>query len=271
MNHTRNHAAPTWLLPIVVLALLILVGPLVGLLVSIPWARLPELIAAPQARQAFTLSLWTSVVSTAACIVLGLPLALWLRRLAQRFPRSPGSWLVGALQLLVYAPLVLSPVVSGLAMIFFWGRRGMVGQWLDAAGFPVAYSTAGVLLVQVFVALPFFVATTITALNAIPRQLEEAAATEGASRAQVMRHILLPLAAPGMATGAVLSFARALSEFGATVTFAGNIAGESRTIPLLVSLGLSSGDMDQALGACILLLGIYVLILGLVGIAKVKA
>ena len=253
----RNWATPTLLLPFAVLAMVVIAGPLVGLLVTIPWARVPELVTTEEAVTSFRLSVLTASASTVVCIALGTPLALWLRQWGRQRPH-----IVGIVELLVYAPLVLSPVVSGLAMVFFWGRRGLLGEWLDGVGIPIAYSTWGVVVVQVFVSLPFFVATLATALRAIPVLLEESAATEGASRLQVMRHIVLPLAAPGMVTGAVLSFARSLSEYGATLTFAGNVAGQSRTIPLLVSLGLSSGDMDQALGACILLLGIYLLVMG---------
>lgn len=272
----RNLATPRWLLPFAVVGLLVVAGPLVGLVASIPWSQVPQLVSTQEARQACVLSLVTATVSTVVCVVLGFPLSLWLRRwfaLADRRGSGPLSGFskaaVAAMQLLVYAPLVLSPVVSGLAMIFFWGRRGIVGGWLDSVGIHLAYTTLGVMMVQVFVSLPFFVATTVTALTAIPGRLEEAAATEGASRTETLRHIVIPLAAPGMATGAVLSFARSLSEFGATITFAGNIAGESRTIPLLVSLGLSSGDMDQALGACILLLGIYLFVIAAVAAVRV--
>ena len=253
----RNWATPTGLLPFAFIAMVVIAGPIVGLLVTIPWSRLPQLVTTDEAVTSFRLSVLTASASTVVCIALGTPLALWLRQWARQRPQ-----LVGVLELMVYAPLVLSPVVSGLALVFFWGRRGLVGEWLDNMGIPIAYSTWGVVVVQVFVSLPFFVATLATALRAIPILLEEAAATEGATRGQIMRHIVLPLAAPGMVTGAVLSFARSLSEYGATLTFAGNVAGQSRTIPLLVSLGLSSGDMDQALGACILLLGIYLLVMG---------
>ena len=253
----RNWATPTSLLPFAFIAMVVIAGPIVGLLVTIPWSRLPQLVTTDEAVTSFRLSVLTASASTVVCIALGTPLALWLRQWARQRPQ-----LVGVLELMVYAPLVLSPVVSGLALVFFWGRRGLVGEWLDNMGIPIAYSTWGVVVVQVFVSLPFFVATLATALRAIPILLEEAAATEGATRGQIMRHIVLPLAAPGMVTGAVLSFARSLSEYGATLTFAGNVAGQSRTIPLLVSLGLSSGDMDQALGACILLLGIYLLVMG---------
>ncbi|MBF4552896.1 ABC transporter permease subunit [Corynebacterium sp. DSM 45110] len=251
----RNFGVPRRLLVFALCGIFMLIGPLVGLLVSIPWLRLPELAGSAEARSALQLSLVTSATSTLICALLGIPLALWLRRWERR-----SATLAGMVQMVVYAPLVLSPVVSGLALTFLWGRRGLLGQWLDGVGVNVAYSMLGVVVVQVFVSLPFFVAMVAAALHAIPHDLEEAATLDGANRMQVMRHILLPLALPGVVTGMVLSFARALSEYGATLTFAGNVEGQTRTIPLLVSLGLSSGDMDQALGACILLLGVYVLI-----------
>lgn len=255
----RNFGAPRRLLVLALCAIFVVAAPLVGLLASIPWLRLPELVGNAQARSALQLSLFTSAISTVICAFLGIPLVLWLRRWARKSPT-----LAGAVQLVVYAPLVLSPVVSGLALTFMWGRRGLLGQWLEGMGMSVAYSMLGVIVVQVFVSLPFFIAMVATALHGISHDVEEAATLDGASRMQIVRFILLPLAFPGILTGMVLSFARALSEYGATLTFAGNIEGQTRTIPLLVSLGLSSGDMNQALGACILLLGVYVLIAALI-------
>ena len=238
-------------------AVLLLLSPLLALLLNIPWDRTVELVTAPAAVQSLTLSLSTALVSTLLCVVLGLPLSVWLVEFARRHP----GW-GQVVQLIVYAPLVLSPVVSGLALVFFWGRRGVLGSWLDDAGVQVAYTSLAVIVVQVFVSMPFFVSTTVTSLRGVPPVVYEAARVDGASRWQVLRHITVPLALPGIVVGTVLGFARALSEYGATLTFAGNVAGETRTIPLLIELGLSSNDMDQALGACILLLGIYVLVVG---------
>ncbi|AGP31570.1 sulfate/molybdate transport system, permease component [Corynebacterium terpenotabidum Y-11] len=245
------------LVALALVAVLLLFGPLVALLLNIPWNRAVELVTAEEAVEAFALSLTTAMVSTTLCIVFGLPLSLWLADIMRRRPR-----LGDVLQLIIYAPLVLSPVVSGLALVFFWGRRGLVGGYLDDIGIRVAFTSLAVIVVQVFVALPFFVSTTVTALRGIPPQVSEAARVDGASRGQVLWRITVPLAGPGIAAGTVLGFARALSEYGATLTFAGNVAGETRTIPLLIELGLSSNDMDQALGACIMLLGIYVFVVG---------
>lgn len=250
-------AVPAALACIALAAVVLLAGPLVALLLNIPWDRAVELVTAPAAVQSLTLSLATASAATVLCIVLGLPLSVWLAELTRRHP-GRGE----VVQLVVYAPLVLSPVVSGLALVFFWGRRGLVGSWLGEFGVHVAYTSLAVVVVQVFVSLPFFVSTTVTALRGIPVALSEAAALDGASRWQNVRRVLVPVAWPGIAAGTVLSFARALSEYGATLTFAGNVAGQTRTIPLLVELGLSANDMDRALGACILLIGIYVFVVG---------
>jgi len=254
----RQRSVPAALVAVALVAVLLLLGPLVALLLNIPWDRAVELITADEATEAFGLSLTTALVSTVLCIVLGLPLSLWMVDMMRSHPR-----IGDALQLIIYAPLVLSPVVSGLALVFLWGRHGLVGEWLDDAfGLRVAFTSLAVIVVQVFVSMPFFVSTTVTSLRGVPPVVQEAARVDGASRWQVLRHITVPLALPGIVVGTVLGFARALSEYGATLTFAGNVAGETRTIPLLIELGLSSNDMDQALGACILLLGIYVLVVG---------
>ncbi|MGP9759283.1 molybdate ABC transporter permease subunit [Corynebacterium sp. AOP12-C2-36] len=265
-RNTGSHpvtAVPAAVAGVALLSVLLLLGPLVALLLNIPWARAVELVTDPATVQSLTLSLSTALVATVLCVVLGLPLSLWLVELLRRHPRRGD-----VVQVVIFAPLVLSPVVSGLALVFFWGRRGLVGQWLEGLGLHVAYTSLAVVVVQVFVALSFFVATTATALRAIPTVVTEAAALDGASRWQTVTRVLVPLAWPGMAVGVVLSFARALSEYGATLTFAGNVAGETRTIPLLVELGLSANDMDRALGACLTLIGLYVVVVG--GIALVR-
>lgn len=261
---SKNLSAPRWLIPFVLLGGVVVAAPLIALTVSIPWAQVPQLLSTDAARSAFALSLSTAAVSTLMCLLFGTPMALWLRHcMRAAHDGAHVRWAIAIAQAVIYAPLVLSPVVSGLALTFVWGRRGFIGGWLDTLGIHLAYSPWGVVVVQVFVSLPFFVATAATVLFSIPRELEEAAATEGAGRFAVMRHIVLPMSAPGLVTAAVVSFARAVSEFGATLTFAGNVEGRSRTIPLLISLGLNSGEMDRALGACVLLFGVYGLALGL--------
>lgn len=259
-------AVPAVIGAVALVAVLLLLGPLVALLLNIPWERAVELVTDPAAVQSLTLSVSTAITATALCVVFGLPLSLWLVELIRRHP-GRGE----VVQLVVYAPLVLSPVVTGLALVFFWGRDGVLGRFLDGAGVHVAYTSLAVVVVQVFVSLPFFVSTTVTGLRGISPQLTEAAALDGATRWQTVRRVLVPVAWPGIAAGVVLSFARALSEYGATLTFAGNVAGETRTIPLLVELGLSANDMDRALGACLMLIGLYVLIVGGIALVRRKA
>lgn len=258
-----NLILPGWLLLPATLALLFLLGPVMALLLNIPWHRAWELLTQPESLQTLGLSLRTAVMATVICTLLGFPLALALHHHARNHPQS-----VAAIQVLVYAPLVLSPVVSGLALTFLWGRRGMVGEYLDQVGVQVSFTTTAVVITQVFVALPFFVSTVVTALRGIPVRFEEIAATEGATRWEVMWRVILPLSMPGVVTGMILGFARALGEYGATLTFAGNVAGVTRTIPLHIELGLSSTDMDQALGAVIMLLAVYVLIIGAIGASR---
>lgn len=254
---TKNRIFPLWLLWLTIPAVVVIAGPMLGLLLNIPWNRAWQLVAASEVQTAMWLSIGTTAVATCGCVLLGVPLALGLTYLQRRWPG-----MAQGIQLFVYAPLVLSPVVSGLALVYFWGRHGVMQPLLDAGGISVAYTPFGVIVVQIFVSMPFVVATAVTALGAVPRQLEDAAAVDGASRSTTMRTIVLPLAWPGIAVGVVLAFARSLGEYGATLTFAGNVAGKTQTIPLLIELGLSSNDMDRALGACLVLLAVYVFVVG---------
>jgi molybdate transport system permease protein len=214
------------------LAVAFLVLPLVGLLQRAPWGRLTEVLTSPEVRDALRLSLVTSTASTVVCIVLGVPLAWLLAR-----STFPGRALVRAL---VTLPMVLPPVVGGAALLYSLGRRSPVGAWLeDAFGIRLAFSTAGVVLAQSFVALPFLVITVQGALEAGDRRLEEAASTLGASRWTVLRRVTLPRIAPSLAAGAVLAWARALGEFGATITFNGSFQGRTQTLPLAVYQALN--------------------------------
>ena len=259
-RRSENHILPGWLLIPATLAMLLIIGPIFALLLQIPWDRSWELLTAPESLETARLSIGTALFSTALCAIVGFPLALALHLYERSHPR-----VISVLTVLVYAPLVLSPVVSGLALTFLWGRRGLLGSWFDQVGLPIAFTTTAVVFAQVFVALPFFISTVTTALRGIPKQFEEIAATEGATRWEIMHKMIIPLAMPGIFTGMILGFARALGEYGATLTFAGNIAGVTRTIPLHIELGLSSNDMDKALGAVIMLLAVYVLIIGAIG------
>jgi molybdate transport system permease protein len=235
------------------LGLLFLVLPLVGLLVRAPWATLPQRLAEPGVLAALRLSLLTATLAALFCLVLGVPLAWLLARVD-----FPGRRLVRAL---VTVPLVLPPVVGGVALLLVFGRRGLVGEWLDATfGLTLPFTTAGVVLAEAFVAMPFLVLAVEGSLRGADRRYEEAAATLGAGRWVTFTHVTLPLVAPGVAAGAVLCWARALGEFGATITFAGNFPGRTQTMPLAVYLALET-DLEAAIVLSLVLLVVSVAIL----------
>ena len=220
------------LVPAAVGALFLLL-PLLALGVRAPWSNLPEGLAGSEVTSALRLSLVTATAATALALVLGVPLAWTLARLS--FPGRP------ILRALVILPLIFPPVVGGVALLLAFGRRGVVGRWLDAAfGISLPFTTAGVVVAQTFVAMPFLVLAVEGALRGADRRYEDAAATLGAGRLYTFRRVTLPLIAPGVAAGAVLCWARALGEFGATITFAGNFPGVTRTMPLAVYLALET-------------------------------
>src|SRR4029079_10533968 len=189
--------------------LLFLVLPLLGLLVRAPWTTLPRRLAEPGVLTALGLSLRTATLATALCLVFGVPLAWLLARVS-----FPGRRLVRAL---VTVPLVLPPVVGGVALLLALGRNGLVGQWMYRwSGVTLPFTTAGVVVAEAFVALPFLVISVEGALRSADLRFEEAAAPLGASRWTVFRRVTLPLIMPGVVAGAVLCWARALGEFGAT-------------------------------------------------------
>ncbi|MEU4781238.1 ABC transporter permease [Micromonospora sp. NPDC023633] len=249
----RGAGVPVALLLPAALGLLFLVLPLVGLLARTPWATLPQRLAAPGVLTALRLSLLTATLATLLCLVLGVPLAWLLARV-----EFPGRRLVRAL---VTVPLVLPPVVGGVALLLVFGRRGLLGGWLDATfGITLPFTTAGVVLAEAFVAMPFLVIAVEGALRGADGRYEEAAATLGAGRWTTFTHVTLPLVAPGLAAGAVLCWARALGEFGATITFAGNYPGRTQTMPLAVYLALET-DVQAAVVLSLVLLTVSVAIL----------
>ncbi|GAA3508347.1 ABC transporter permease [Actinomadura keratinilytica] len=230
-----------------------LVLPLAGLLVRAPWSTLGTRLAEPQVLEALRLSLVSATAATGLCLVLGVPLAWLLARVP-----FPGARLVRAL---VTVPLVLPPVVGGVALLLVLGRRGLVGRWLDEAfGITLPFTTAGVVLAETFVAMPFLVISVEGALRAADLRYEEAAATLGATRWTTFRRVTLPLVAPGVLAGAILCWARALGEFGATITFAGNFPGRTQTMPLAVYLALET-DPQAAIVLSLVLLAVSVLVL----------
>ena len=234
----------------------VLVLPLAALVVRAPWGDLPELVTRESVLEALVLSLVTATLATALCLVLGVPLAALLARAAawRTLPRR-------LLRAAVTVPLVLPPVVGGIALLLLLGRRGLVGGLLDEwFGVTVPFTTGAVVLAQVFVALPFLVFAVEGALRSADRRTELAAATLGASRWQVFRHVTLPLVAPGVAAGAVLCFTRALGEFGATITFAGSLPGVTHTLPIASYLAMQT-DPDEAVALALLLLAVSVVVL----------
>ena len=207
---------------------------------------MPRLLTERDVVQALRLSLVTATTATAISLVLGIPLAWVLARV-----RMPG---VTVLRALVTLPLVLPPVVGGVALLMAFGRRGLLGQHLyEWTGLSLPFTTAAVVLAETFVAMPFLVVTVEGAFRTADQELDEAAATLGATRMTVFRRVTLPLVGPSVAAGAVLAWARALGEFGATITFAGNFPGRTQTMPLSVYLALES-DPDAAIALSLVLL-----------------
>ena len=246
------------------LGIFLIAGPLLGLFLNIPWSQLSSIFT-PQVLGAANLSLSTAAASTLICGLLGAPLALVLSKVLNR---SRLHRFGSVLYAIIYTPVILSPVVSGLGLLFFWGRKGMIGTYLYQAGISIPFTSNAVIIAQVFVALPFFVATAVTTLQAIPREYEEIALVEGAKPAEITFKVLLPLATPGLATAFLLSFARALGEYGATVTFAGNVQGKTQTIPLAIDLAINSSDIPSALGSALILISLYLGIFGILGLIR---
>ena len=228
--------------------------PLAALLQRAPWSSLATELRAQDAFQALRLSLETSLGALAVSVALGVPLA-WL--LARR--RFTGRALLRAL---VTLPMVLPPVVGGIALLYAFGRRGLAGRVLyDVIGWRFVFNTTGAILAEAFVAMPFLIVTAEAAFRSMDRRAEEAAATLGASPAYRFRRVTLPAVAPALAAGAALSWARALGEFGATITFAGNFPGKTQTLPLLVYLDIESGHEGTALALSLVLLGVSLAVL----------
>jgi molybdate transport system permease protein len=249
----RSRPVPVALLVPAALGLAFLALPLAGLLIRAPWTTMPRRLAEPGVLTALRLSLQTATIATVVCLVLGVPLAWLLARV-----EFTGRRVVRAL---VTVPLVLPPVVGGIALLLVFGRKGIVGAWLDATfGVTLPFTTTGVVLAEAFVAMPFLVIAVEGALRGADSRFEEAAATLGAGRWTTFTHVTLPLVAPGVAAGGVLCWARALGEFGATITFAGNYPGRTQTMPLAVYLALET-DLQAAIVLSLILLTVSVVIL----------
>jgi len=239
--------APRLLWAPAALAVGLLVLPVVALVVRADWSSLLSDITSPAALAALRLSLLTSLAATAICVVLGVPLAVLLARAS--------GWLSEVLRALVTLPLVLPPTVGGIALLYLLGRRGLLGQSLDAwFGIRLPFTTAAVVIAGAFVAMPFLVLGLEGALRTAGTQYEVVAATLGASRWTVLRRITLPLVAPGLVSGTVLCFARALGEFGATALFAGNTPGVTQTMPLAIYSAFNGAGVTQGAAVALSLL-----------------
>ncbi len=248
-----SRSAPAPLLVPALVGMLFLVVPLVGLLLRAPWGEAWTILRGSAAGEALRLSLWTSTTATAISLLIGVPLAWLLAR-----TDFPGLRLVRAL---VTLPLVLPPVVGGVALLLAFGRSGFVGQYLDQwFGITLPFTPAAVVIAETFVAMPFLVVTVEGALRSADRGFEEAAATLGAGRMTVFRRVTLPLIGPSLVAGAVLCWARALGEFGATITFAGSFPGRTQTMPIAVYYALET-DPDAAILLSLILLLVSVAVL----------
>ncbi|MGA8852471.1 MAG: ABC transporter permease [Aeromicrobium sp.] len=246
---------PRWIYVPAALGAAFILLPLVAIASQVNWADFLTLITSDSSRAALLLSLRTSAASTVLCVLLGVPMAVVLARSSFRGQN--------VLRSLVLLPLVLPPVVGGIALLYTFGRRGLLGETLDVLGLEIAFSTTAVVIAQTFVALPFLVVSVEGSLRTAGQRYDVVAATLGAKPTTVLRRVTLPLVLPGLLSGAILSFARALGEFGATITFAGSLQGTTRTLPLEIYLQRET-DPDAAVALSLVLVAVAVLVIGLV-------
>src|SRR6187431_571144 len=244
---------PRWVAGVAAIGALFVLLPLVAMLTRVNWGEFIPLVTSESSLAALWLSLRTSIAATLLCIAFGIPMALVLAR-----SRFHGQQLMRSLVLL---PLVLPPVVGGIALLYTFGRRGLLGHTFEVLGIQVAFSTTAVVMAQTFVALPFLVVSLEGALRTAGGRYEAVASTLGARPTTVFRRVTLPLVLPGLVSGAVLSFARSLGEFGATITFAGSLQGRTRTLPLEIYLQRET-DPDAAVALALVLLVVAVLVIG---------
>jgi len=250
---SRRSRPPLLLIALATLGAVVFVVPLISLLARTPWRDLPSLLSSAIVVDALKLSLISSLSATVIAAVVGVPLAWLLARV-----EFPGRTLLRGMVLL---PLVLPPVVGGAALLFAVGRRGLVGEPLyKATGLVLPFSVWGVILAVTFVAMPFLVITVEGALRNLDARYEGAAATLGATRWTVLRRVTLPMIMPSIGAGLVLTWARALGEFGATITFAGNLQGRTQTLPLAVFVALES-NRDTAIALSLVMVAISLAVL----------
>lgn len=249
----RSARPPVLLVVLGALGLAVFVVPLLGLLARTPWSDLPDLLAGEVVTDALRLSLVTSIAATAIAALVGIPLAWLLARV-----EFPGRTVARGI---VTLPLVLPPVVGGAALLFALGRRGLIGEPLNqATGLVLPFSTWGVVIANTFVAMPFLVISVEGALRSLDQRYEGAASTLGAGRWTTLRRVTLPMIAPSLIAGLVLTWARAFGEFGATITFAGSLQGRTQTLPLAVFVALES-DRDTAVALSLVMVAVSLTVL----------
>lgn len=251
-DRARYRGVPGWAIALAAVGALFILIPVAAMTLRIDPAGFWALITSASSLTALRLSVLTSAIATGVCILLGTPMALVLARFRFRG--------LGVLRALVLLPLVLPPVVGGLALLSTFGRNGMLGRWLEQAGVQIVFTPIAVVLAQTFVSLPFFVLSLEGALRVHGLDHERAAATLGASPQRTLFRVTLPMLGPAALSAAVLAFARSLGEFGATLTVAGSLEGTTRTLPLLVYLQRET-DTDQAIALSVLLIAVAVAVM----------
>lgn len=252
----KRQSVPVAVIALATVGVAFFILPLLGLLLRAPWRDVARSLTEPETLQALRLSLVASLSATGIALLLGVPMA-WIYARVE----FPGRALLRALTTL---PMVLPPVVGGIALLLAFGRRGLLGSWLEATfGITLPFTTAGVVMAETFVAMPFLILTVEAGLRSMDRRYEEAARTLGASRWRVFTRVTLPLIAPSLFAGAVLCWARALGEFGATITFAGNFPGITQTMPLAVYLLLETNQEASFILSLVLLLISLLVLIGL--------
>lgn len=254
MNKHRHAGIPRWIVLPASCAVLFLLVPFIALLVRIDWVQFPHLFTQALGSQALALSLRTCLASTLACIIVGLPLALVCAR-------ARDTWWSRVLRSMVTLPMVLPPVVAGLALLITWGRRGLIGAYLQIFGINIAFTTVAVIMAQTFVSLPFFVSSLEGALRTRGFNEERVASGLGASPSRTLWSVTLPLMIPALVSSTALAFSRALGEFGATITFAGSLAGVTRTLPLEIYLQREEST-DMALMLSVILVFVALVLVG---------
>jgi molybdate transport system permease protein len=248
-----RHRLPLPILVAAILGAAFVVLPVVALVARAPWGRFSDVLASEGSQAALRLSLEVSLAATVLSVLLGVPLAWVLARHAFR-GRS-------VLRAMVVLPIVLPPVVAGVGLLEALGRQGVIGSWLDRAfGIQLTFSTSGAIIAATFVSMPLVVLAAEAGFRGLDPRFEQAASVLGASPAYTLRRVVLPMTAPQLAAGAVLAWARALGEFGATITFAGNLQGRTQTVPLAVFQQLQT-DRDGAVALSLILVVISVAVL----------